>query len=112
MGVHADYSINDKSHRLLQNIENKARMKATILSFLSVTGVALKLMSDDSEFAGTIAEPYLQILATSGALYFAYANDWLTPKLLNKLKTKISMSKLSFLHRSLPKKICLIPYRN
>lgn len=110
-GAHANYTINDKSHRLLQRIENMARMKATILSFLSVTGVALKLMSDDNDFAGTVADPYLKILATSGALYFAYANDWLTPNTLRKLKNKLSMSKLGLKHHAFPIRKCFESYR-
>lgn len=65
-GVHANYVINDKSHFALKKIENWARGKATVLSFISVMGVGLKVAKIP------LSDPILISLGVYGA--FSYAS--------------------------------------
>jgi hypothetical protein len=64
-GEFAKYAIHDGSHYKLLSIENKARFKASVFSFFSVTGVVFEL-------SGIPAGSYiLGSLAVTGAIYLS-----------------------------------------
>lgn len=72
-GKHAAYTIHDGSHAALVKIENWARSRATIISFFSVTGVAL-------EIAGVpLAKPMLIGLGSWGIIYYSSVQGWFNP---------------------------------
>jgi hypothetical protein len=84
-GEHKGYVIHEGtakvagSHKALIKIENWARSRATMLSFFSVTGVAL-------EIAGVPAgKPILIAIGLFGAGYYANVQGWIKPSNIKQL---------------------------
>ena len=90
-------------HPLIQKVENWARSRATLMSFVSVAGVVLNSV-------GVSASNVLLVtLGVVGATYYAKVNGWFKPEgrisqALQNTRAKLSAFASKFI--SLPERIC------
>lgn len=105
------FQIGKNSHKALQKIENWARSRTTVLSFMSVMGVTL-------EMAGIpAAKPILISVGVAGSAYYAQVSGWIK---FENIKTVAKSSAKSFgkflknpigtIYANITKRICQYPF--
>lgn len=105
------YQIGKNSHKALQKVENWARSRATMISFMSVAGVSL-------EMAGIpAAKPILISVGLGGGVYYAQVSGWIN---FNNIKSVAKNSITSFgnflknpvstIYASIAKRLCHSPF--
>lgn len=108
-GEFKNYTINASSHKALTAIENWARSRATMLSFFSVTGVAL-------EIAGVPAgKPILMAVGAFGIGYYANVQGWIKPSKIKeafqRFRQKVRLGEIGFSLQFLKSRYCSAKFR-